>query len=271
MGEQLTRRADIYVAPPIKEEIRPAELAVGPGRFVPYGHMGSDRAIHKPLEQPSNAIHSVASEPLGSKTKATLDTINHGLGNGNLFNAIGAGAFRVDDDADLIVDQVVCIVGKVWIYTRPRNPSRLWISQRDFLGRLASTVAGAPAVIVPTTTTLLIPASGIEGRKVLANCMGGFFRLRPDDWLIARHSSPPARVCLDQACINRECFAVNEPRRDAHRHHPLEHPPQGIALTKALEPCTAEHRMIGDLVLDAELAKPPVGKIDLHLSANPSL
>jgi hypothetical protein len=49
------------------------------------------------------------------------------------------------------------------------------------------------------------------------------------------------------------------------------HPPQGITLTKALEPGTAEHRMIGNLVLDAELAKPPVGKIDLHVSANPSL
>jgi hypothetical protein len=101
--------------------------------------------IAAPFEQPPCTTHRVASEPLGSKTKATLDTINHGLGNGDLFNAIGARTFRIDDDADLIVDQVVCIVGKVWIYTRPRNPSRLWISQRHFLGRLASTVAGAPA------------------------------------------------------------------------------------------------------------------------------
>jgi hypothetical protein len=115
-------------------------LPKGSGRGIAICvHMGSDRAIHKPLEQPPCTIHGVASEPLGSKTKATLDTINHGLGNGYLFNAIGACAFRIDDDADLIVDQVVCIVGKVWIYTRPGNPSRLWISQRDFLGRLAST------------------------------------------------------------------------------------------------------------------------------------
>jgi hypothetical protein len=46
---------------------------------------------------------------------------------------------------------------------------------------------------------------------------------------------------------------------------------QGIALAEALVPRTAEDRMIGNLVLDAELAKPPVGKIDPRLSANPSL
>src|SRR5271157_5563348 len=32
-------------------------------------------------------------------------------------------------------------------------------------------------------------------------------------------------------------------------------------------PCTAEHRMVGYPVLDAELAKPPVCQIDLHLRA----
>jgi hypothetical protein len=103
----------------------------------------------------------------------------------------------------------------VWIYTRPRNPSRLWMSQRDFLGRLASTVAGAPAAIVPTTTALLIPASGIEGRKVLLNCMGGFFSLRPDDWLIAKHSSLPyaldvsgSSAIIQPIVVNASSFSV---------------------------------------------------------------
>jgi hypothetical protein len=51
----------------------------------------------------------------------------------------------------------------------------------------------------------------------------------------------------------------------------IEHSAQGIALTEALVPRTAEDRMIGNLVLDAELAKPPVGEIDPHLSANSTL
>jgi hypothetical protein len=78
-------------------------------------------------------------------------------------------------------------------------------------------------------------------------------------------------IRLDQARIDRERFAPDQPGRNTHRHHALEHPAQGIALSEALVPRPAEHRMIGNLVLDAELAKPPVGQIDLDLSAQPPL
>jgi hypothetical protein len=44
-----------------------------------------------------------------------------------------------------------------------------------------------------------------------------------------------------------------------------------IAVAEALMPCTAEYRMIGDIVLNAELAKPPIGQIHLNLGANLSL
>src|SRR5580704_19161796 len=36
-------------------------------------------------------------------------------------------------------------------------------------------------------------------------------------------------------------------------------------------PGTAEHRMVGYPILDAELAKPPIGQIDLHLGTQPPL
>src|SRR4249919_2337139 len=36
-------------------------------------------------------------------------------------------------------------------------------------------------------------------------------------------------------------------------------------------PGTAEHRMVGYPILDAELAKPPIGQIDLYLGAQPPL
>jgi hypothetical protein len=45
---------------------------------------------------------------------------------------------------------------------------------------------------------------------------------------------------------------------------------QGIALSEAFVPRTAEDRMIGDPVLDAELAKPPVGQVDLDFNAEPA-
>src|SRR6266542_3500561 len=78
-------------------------------------------------------------------------------------------------------------------------------------------------------------------------------------------------IRLDQARIDRERFTADQPSRDAHRHYALKHPPQSITLSKALVPRAAEHRMIGDCVLDPELAKPPVGQIDFNLSANPPL
>jgi hypothetical protein len=74
------------------------------------------------------------------------------------------------------------------------------------------------------------------------------------------------------ALINsRGCFAANKPGRDAHRHQALEHPAQSIALSEPFMPGSAEHRMIGDIVPDPELAEPPVCQIDLHLSAQPPL
>ena len=51
----------------------------------------------------------------------------------------------------------------------------------------------------------------------------------------------------------------------------IGHPAQGIALAEALVPRPAEHRMIRYPVLDAELAKPPISQIDLHLGAQPLL
>jgi hypothetical protein len=85
--------------------------------------------------------------------------------------------------------------------------------------------------------------------------------------LVAGNPLLLVHIRLDQARIDRERFPANEPGCDAHCHHALEHPAQGIALTETFMPRTAEHRMVGDLVLDAELAKPPVRQIDLHLRA----
>src|SRR5207244_4882141 len=165
MGEQLARRADIYVALPIKDEIRSAELAVGPGRFVPYRHVRGDRAIHEPLEQPSDAINGVAGKPLGPKIEAALDAVHHGLGDGDLLDAIGARAFSIDNDPGLVVDQIVRIVGKERVHPWPGNPGRLRIGQGAFFRRLAS----AAAATVVSAATLLITAGGIESRNVFAN------------------------------------------------------------------------------------------------------
>src|SRR5215218_10348134 len=96
--------------------------------------------------------------------------------------------------------------------------------------------------------------------------MGCLLDLRPGNRLVAGNPLLLIYVCLDQARIDRKCLATNEPGRNAHRHHALEHPAQGIAVTETLMPRAAEHRMIGDFVLETELTKPAIGQIDLHLS-----
>src|SRR5580692_4941751 len=64
-----------------------------------------------------------------------------------------------------------------------------------------------------------------------------------------------------------KCFTADQPGRNAHLRHPLEHLAKGIALTESFLPRPAERRSIGNLFLDAELAKLP-GQIHLALSAS---
>jgi hypothetical protein len=51
--------------------------------------------------------------------------------NRNPHNAIGTGALGIDDDPNLVVDEVVCIIGEEWVHAWPGNPGHLLIGQRD--------------------------------------------------------------------------------------------------------------------------------------------
>src|SRR5262249_12388347 len=137
-------------------------------------------------------------------------------------------------------------------------------------GRVGPPAATARPPVAPAAT-LLITLGGIQSQQVLSNRTGCLLGFRPNSRLIARHPLLLVHVRLDQARIDRKTLTANQPGRHAPRHHALKHPAQGIALTETLVPRSAEHRMIGDLVLDADFAKPPVGKIHLNFSTNPSL
>src|SRR3954466_4550188 len=88
------------------------------------------------------------------------------------------------------------------------QPCRLRIGKRDFFGRLAPLAAFARTVVA---TTILLTASGIESYEILANRMGCFFRLRPRKWLVAGDPLRLVYIRLDQARIDRERFASNQP------------------------------------------------------------
>src|SRR6266480_2423554 len=111
----------------------------------------------------------------------------------------------------------------------------------------------------PVDRSTRLPWGACFDCRCRSNRTGRLLRLRPGDRLITGYPLLLIHVRLDQARIDRECFAANQPGSDALRHHALKYPAQRIALAKALMPCTAEYRMIGNTVFNAKLAKPSVG------------
>ena len=98
---------------------------IGARRLIPRRYVRRDVAIHQPSEQPDRAIGRVASEPSGPQIEAALNAVHHGLGDGNLHGSVHPSAHRIDDDPDLVVDEVVSIIGKEWVQARPHNPCGL--------------------------------------------------------------------------------------------------------------------------------------------------
>ena len=135
--------ANIDVTLLIEDEVGSAEGAICTSRLVPHRYVRCDVAIHQPFEQPDRAIDRVAREPLGPQIEAAFNTVHHGFGDGNLHGSICPSAHGIDDDAGLVVDQLVRIIGKEWVQARPCNPCRLRIGKRDFLWRLVSIAAFA--------------------------------------------------------------------------------------------------------------------------------
>jgi hypothetical protein len=75
----------------------------------------------------------------------------------------------------------------------------------------------------------------------------------------------------NQAGIDGKAFTANKIGCNASLHDTLEYSAKNIPLTETLVAGTRERRMIGDSVLDAELAEPAIGEVHLHFTADQSL
>jgi len=82
-----------------------------------------------PFSTASVAINGVAHKPPRPKIEAMLDAVHHGLGDSDLVFAIGTGTFGIDNNPNLVVDEVVHIIGEERIDTLPGHPRRLRIGQ----------------------------------------------------------------------------------------------------------------------------------------------
>ena len=89
--------------------------------------------------------------------------------------------------------------------------------------------------------------------------------------LISRDRALLVGVRHDQAGIDREALAADEACRDARLDDALEHAPEDIAVAEALVAGARERRVVRDLVLDAQAAKPSVRQVHLHFAAQQPL
>ena len=185
-------------------------------------------------------------------------------------DAIGARALGVDDDPDLVVDEIVRIVGKERIHALACNPCRLRIGQRDFFGRLARLPPPLepPPSPPPLSSSLRAASRATRYSRTARDASSGFGQ--------AIGWSPGTRFFLSTSALIRLASIENAspPTSPAAMHFattPSKTRRKASLSRKRSCRARREHRMIGDLVLDAEPAKPSVGQIDLHLSANPPL
>ena len=105
--------AGVKVAFPVICKVGAREGTVRSIALVPDGNMRINATIHKSLECLSRSIGRIGGETLGFETEATYYPFDHRYADQVLINAIGARALGIDDDAQLVVDQIIGVIDEV--------------------------------------------------------------------------------------------------------------------------------------------------------------
>jgi hypothetical protein len=72
-----------------------------------------------------------------------------------------------------------------------------------------------------------------------------------------------AGIGLQHTGVDREALALDQPHRHRRPHHALEDVTQQITLAEATQTVLGKRRMVRNLVVEVELAEPPVGQMQL--------
>jgi hypothetical protein len=75
----------------------------------------------------------------------------------------------------------------------------------------------------------------------------------------------------NQAGIHRKTFPTDQTSPDARVHHALKHAAEDVAVAEPIVARTRERRVIRNLILDRQPAKPTIGEVHLHIAAQRSL
>src|SRR6478672_10511061 len=78
-------------------------------------------------------------------------------------------------------------------------------------------------------------------------------------------------VRRDQARIDRKLLATDQSRRNTCLNDTLKDPAKNVVVTESLIAGSREHRMVRNLVFDAQAAKPAVRQIDPDLATEQTL
>ena len=255
--ELLPARAGVAIAGVVIGEVGAAEGAVAALGFVEDWDMRLDPALmHQPGEVLGRAVGTVGGEPCRPETEAFLRPVEHGAGRADLGLADGATGLDIDDDGVVEVDEIVGGVGEEGMALQSAGPLRRRIGARDELRlRLAGR---APSGFIQRVE-ILAHRSTRPGEIVPIDRLGGFCR----PLLVG--------VGLDQAGIDREAFAADQPFRDATPDGRLEQLAQEIALAEAAMTVLREGGMVGHTALQPEPAEPAIGEVQMNLLAQAAL
>ena len=257
LPQLLAARTGVEIAPVVVGEVGPLEGAVAPLGLVEDRDVRLDPAlVHQPGEHLGRAIGAVGGQPLRIEAEAILGALDHRARRTDLGLADRAARLDVHDDGVVHVDQVVGGVGEEGVPLQRAGPLRRRIGPRHEL-RL-HLARRTPGGIVERVEILLHRATGLGHRLPVD-------RLRPFRRALLVGVGP------DQAGIDREAFAADQPFLDAAAHRRLEQLAQQVAVAEAAVPVLREGRMVRNIALQAEPAEPAIGEVQMHLLAQPPL
>jgi hypothetical protein len=256
--ERLARRADVGVGAVVVGEVGALICPVAAARLVEDRDVRLDPAfLDQPAQHRRGAIGAVGDQPLGVEAEAVHRAIDHGARGADLRLPDGARRLDVDDDRVVGVDQIVGRIGEEGVTLLGARPLRRGINGRGEL-RLHRARRAEGGVV--------------ENREILpdrARRRVGIDRRRVP--VLAGGRALLVGVRLDQAGIDAEPPAADEPLLDTPAYRRLEDVAEQVAIAEPSVPVLGEGRVVRDPIRQVQAAEPAIGEIEVNLLAQPPL